>query len=88
MQVQYKRKFLKELAKIPSNKVKQIEAFVFDTLPEYENLADTGKVEKMTGYKDCFKVRFGQYRIGLTKINNVITIETIKHRKEIYKFFP
>ena len=42
----------------------------------------------MKGYKDYFKIRFGDYRVGMKKENNIIIVETVKHRREIYKFFP
>ena len=88
MTVKYRKKFLKELSKLPSEYAQTIENFVFDDLPNYSNLSDIGKVEKMIGYKDYYKIRFGSYRVGIKKENDCITVETVKHRKEIYKFFP
>ena len=88
MQIEYRKKFLKELSKLPSHYSSQIEEFVFVILPTSENLEEIGRVEKMTGYKNYFKIRFGNYRVGLKKDNQSIIVETVKHRKEIYKFFP
>jgi mRNA interferase RelE/StbE len=42
----------------------------------------------MTGYKNYFKIRFGNYRVGIKKENDSIIIETVKHRREIYNYFP
>ena len=42
----------------------------------------------MTGYKNYFKIRFGDYRVAIKKENHTIIVETVKHRKEIYKYFP
>jgi len=88
MEVEYKKKFLKELSKLPLGYAKTIEEFVFDDLVNYSNLSDIGKVEKMTGYKNYFKIRFGNYRVGIKKENDCVIIETVKHRREIYKYFP
>ncbi len=88
MEVKYRKKFLKELSKLPVEYAKTIEEFVFDDFPNYSNLSDIGKVEKMTGYKSYFKIRFGNYRVGIKKENDCIIIETVKHRREIYKYFP
>ena len=88
MEVEIKKKFLKELSKLPNEYENTIEEFVFDKLPTYDNLSEIGKVEKMTGYKNYFKIRFGDYRVGIKKENDIIIIETIKHRREIYKYFP
>ena len=88
MEVEIKKKFLKELSKLPNEYENTIEEFVFDILPTYDNLSKIGKVEKMTGYKNYFKIRFGDYRVGIKKENNIIIIETVKHRREIYNYFP
>ena len=88
MKVEIKKKFLKELSKLPIEYANTIEEFIFDKLPTYNNLSEIGKVEKMTGYKNYFKIRFGDYRIGLKKENQNIIVEIVKHRKEIYKYFP
>lgn len=88
MKIEIKKKFLKELSKIPNEYSTTIEKFIFETLSTYDNLSEIGKVEKMTGYKNYFKIRFGDYRIGIKKQDDIIIIETIKHRKEIYKYFP
>jgi len=45
-------------------------------------------MEKMTGYKNHYKVRFGDYRVGIFKNNNTIELQRVLNRKEIYKFFP
>jgi len=88
MKIEFRKKFLKELLKLPNPYQAHIEKFVFEILPTYDNLSEIGKIEKMTGYKNYFKIRFGDYRVGIKKENDVIIIETVKHRKEIYKFFP
>jgi len=88
MKIEYKKKFLKELCKLPNEYSQTIEEFVFDIFPTYDNLSEIGKVEKMTGYKNYFKIRFGDYRVGIKKEDNTIIIETVKHRREIYKYFP
>jgi len=88
MEVEYRKKFLKELSKLPVEYAKTIEEFIFDDLPDYSSLSDIGKVEKMTGYKNYFKIRFGNYRVGIKKENDCIIVETVKHRREIYKYFP
>ena len=50
MEVKIKKKFLKELSKLPNEYADTIEEFVFDKLSTYNNLSEIGKVEKMSGY--------------------------------------
>ena len=49
-----------------------IESFIFEELHTYSNVTDIGKVEKLSGYRGYYKVRFGNYRVGIKKIDNEI----------------
>jgi len=47
------------------------------------------KIEKLSGYNGFYKVRFGVFRLGIeSKDDKVLIMRTVKHRGEIYKFFP
>jgi len=87
--VEYKKHFLKELSKIPVEIRSKAEELVFVDLP-CENPFDLGYIEQMKGYADKYKIRIGQYRIGITieKENKLIICSRVAHRKDIYKFFP
>ncbi|MDI1292325.1 MAG: hypothetical protein PSV18_06225 [Methylobacter sp.] len=76
------------MAAVPSDIRSKIESFVFEELVSTSSIYEIGKVEKMKGYDGFYKVRFGNYRLGLVIENEMITVKTVMHRREIYKFFP
>jgi mRNA interferase RelE/StbE len=88
VKIEYRKKFLKELSQLPSSQRIAIEKFVFKELPELTNISESHKIESMRGYKNFYKVRFGDYRIGLRFIGDLLMIERVLHRKEIYRYFP
>jgi mRNA interferase RelE/StbE len=88
LEVRFQKKFLKDLANLPPNIRKEIEHFIFETLPQSKNLAAVYKFEKMTGYDNYFKARFGDYRIGVFVNKNSLELIRVLHRKEIYRFLP
>ena len=88
MEVRYSKKFLKQLTDVPDDIRSKIESFVFDELVLASSIYEMGKVEKMKGYDGFYKVRFSSFRLGLVVENQIITVKTVMHRKEIYKFFP
>lgn len=51
MRVTYRKKFLKDLAHIPSRQRKRIELFVFEQFPAGDTIFSTGKLEKLHGYR-------------------------------------
>jgi mRNA interferase RelE/StbE len=88
LNAEYRKRFLMDLAKIPSGPRKVIENFVFKEVPALDSLEASGKIERMKGYRSCYKVRFGSYRIGLTAREDIVIFERALHRKDIYRFFP
>lgn len=88
MRVEYRKKFLKQLAELPATVRPKIEQFAFENLAQAGSIFELGKIEKMQGYDDFYKVRFGDYRVGLIVKDDVVVVATVMHRKEIYKFFP
>lgn len=88
MNVKFRKSFLKDLAKIPKPNRHQIEKYVFDIMPSTNNFHDLLRIEKLQGYKTFYKIRFGDYRVGLRKLKNDLIFERVLHRKDIYKFYP
>ncbi|MEM8718071.1 MAG: type II toxin-antitoxin system RelE/ParE family toxin [Cyanobacteria bacterium P01_G01_bin.39] len=62
---------------------------VFSEL-ESQNPFELGYLSKMKGYKDKYKIRVGDYRIGLSidKKNKTTICQRVAHRREIYQIFP
>ena len=88
MKVEYRKRFLKDLSEIPNSARKTIETFVFSELPNLGALGSSGKIERLTGYPGYFKVRFGEYRVGLRLEGDTIFVERVLHRREIYRYYP
>ena len=88
MNIQVNRAFLKELAKLPLRERLKVEKFLFEEVESYKSLAQIPNFKKLKGYRNFYKIRFGDYRAGLRLENNTLYFERILHRKEIYKFYP
>lgn len=87
--VEFKKRFLKELSKVSEDIQSQAEKIVFEDLAA-GNPFKLGYIEQMKGYPGKYKIRIGQFRIGITidKQNEVIICNRIAHRKDIYRLFP
>ncbi len=88
MKVEYRKRFLKDLASVPSPLRPAIERFAFEELPRADSLESTGKIEKLKGHAAFFRARFGAYRVGLSVTGETVTLERVLNRKEIYRKFP
>jgi mRNA interferase RelE/StbE len=87
--IEYTKRFLKEIADLSLEIQARVEPIIFEEL-ESENPFALGYLEKMKGYTDKYKIRVGDYRIGITadKKTQTLICQRIAHRRDIYKVFP
>jgi mRNA interferase RelE/StbE len=65
MQVAFLKKFSKDLDKITQPKDRKAFLEVIKSVKELNKLEDAPGVKKLTGFKDAFRIRSGNYRIGV-----------------------
>jgi mRNA interferase RelE/StbE len=77
------------LAQLPKDTQSRVEPIVFSELKS-DNPFELGYLKKMKGYKDKYKIRVGDYRVGLTldKKSQTMICQRVAHRREIYQIFP
>lgn len=80
--------FLKQLASLPDNVRERVEKFAFDELPALGSLSEAGNVEKLRGYKNCYRARFGNYRVGIEIEDGIAILKVVLHRRDVYRRFP
>ncbi len=89
MKVQYRQAFLKDLKKLlGSDAYNRIYTIVFNVLPESTSLQDVPNVKAMQGYDNRYRVRVGDYRIGIEVTGDGVEVIRVLHRKEFYRYFP
>lgn len=57
-------------------------------IKEINSLTDLKGVKKIEGYSDYFRIKIGDYRLGIKLVQNRIELIRFLHRKEIYRRFP
>ncbi|MDZ7775661.1 MAG: hypothetical protein U5L09_08725 [Bacteroidales bacterium] len=88
LEIQFNKKFLKDLSQIPELQRKKIELYVFQDASSFKGLEDVRGLKKLKGFKHYYRIRFGNYRAGISYKENVLTFERLLHRKDIYKYYP
>jgi len=88
MKTEFKVSFLKAVKKIRDRQLKEE---VANTILQVEEASDISKIEsvvKHKGYREYYRIRLGDYRIGLRITGETVYFVEIAHRKDIYKLFP
>ncbi len=89
MQIVFRKTFKKDLQKISNNTnvIRQL-GDVISELEAATNLLGVHNITKMVNYKNCYRIRIGDYRLGLYFCDDVVELIHFMHRREIYKNFP
>ena len=89
MKVKFKRSFARDLKKIRNKdvlaKVKKI-IEMFESIAKIEDFK--GDLKKLRTGSDQWRIRIGDYRIGLEIKEDTVIFVRVLHRKDIYKYFP
>ncbi|MEQ8554519.1 MAG: hypothetical protein RIC06_14835 [Cyclobacteriaceae bacterium] len=88
MKVAYLKNFSKDLDKIKKPKDHQAILEIIDLVKEVKNITEIPGVKKLTGYDDAFRIRSGDYRVGVFVSVELVEFARVAHRKDIYKIFP
>ena len=57
-------------------------------LENTRRFADIPNLKKLQGGLNYFRIRLGDYRIGIVKDGDTIILVRVLHRREIYRYFP
>jgi mRNA interferase RelE/StbE len=73
---------------IPIKSRSKIETFVFEEIQSLNRLNEIPNLKKLKGFPDYYRVRFGNYRLGVRIEEETIIFERVMHRKDIYRYYP
>mgnify|MGYP006439597737 CR=1 FL=1 len=89
MKILYTEKFSKDLDSIAiDEKLKKRLLQLLQELQQKSSLAEIRNIRKIHGYKGYFRVRMGDYCVGVKATNDEVAMLRFLHRKDIYKKFP
>ena len=89
MKVKYRQLFLKDLKKLKKQPVYQrVFNLAFKILPNIKDLTELSNVKAMKGYSNRYRIRIGDYRVGIEVSSEHLEMMRVLHRRELYRYFP
>jgi mRNA interferase RelE/StbE len=88
MKVDFKKTFLKEVKKLRNKNLKDDIASAIIQVESAENITQIKNLKKLAGYDIYYRIRVGDYRIGIKVEREIVYFVIVEHRKDIYKSFP
>ena len=88
MNVEFLKRFSKDLDDIKNKSVKQAVIRLIDLMETVDALDKIPNTKKLKGHKSAYRTRIADYRVGFFFENSTILLARFLHRKDIYKIFP
>ena len=88
MKVVYLKGFEKDLSKINNKKIAIALKVLLENIENANTLTEIPNIKKLKGHKNAYRIRLGNFRIGLFYQSNQLILAAFDSRKDIYKKFP
>lgn len=88
MNVRFQRLFAKDLKAVRDRALLQRVKVLIEQIEACKELHDLAHVKAIEGGRGYYRIRVGDYRLGLVLEGDTVVLIRFLHRKEIYRFFP
>jgi len=88
VKVVFRQSFERDLKKIKDRSMLDRVRQVIELIEAADNLQEMPNVKKLTGSKSFFRIRIGEYRIGIFLDADEVEFVRCLHRRDMYRYFP
>ncbi|WP_017300248.1 type II toxin-antitoxin system RelE family toxin [Nodosilinea nodulosa] len=88
MKVEFRKTFEKDLKKINDKSLLVKIKSTITAVEEASSLDNIASLKKLKGDEGHFRIRIGDYRLGLFLDGDTLLFIRIIHRREFYRYFP
>jgi len=88
MNLAFTRSFAKDLRQIRDTSVSDRLQEIIGVIEAAASIQDLKNLKKISSEGRHYRLRLGDYRLGLAIEANTVTLVRILHRKDMYRYFP
>jgi mRNA interferase RelE/StbE len=88
MIVKIDKSFEKDFKKAGNQRLNPKLLATIENIQQAMKLTDIKNIKKLKGSTDLYRIRLGDYRIGVIINKKEVQLIRFLHRKEIYRYFP
>jgi mRNA interferase RelE/StbE len=86
---EFKKSFAKDLKKkAQATELRSRIREIIQEVNDAENISEIKNLKKLRAVNDYYRIRLGDYRMGLKIEHGTVIFVRFLHRKEIYRYFP
>ncbi|MGO9600739.1 MAG: type II toxin-antitoxin system RelE family toxin [Isosphaeraceae bacterium] len=88
MRTAFRTSFMRDLRKVKSQSTLDRVREVIEQVEAVSDPAAISDLKKLTGANNGYRIRIGDYRIGVTIEGDLMEFVRFLHRRDLYRFFP
>lgn len=88
MNIEFRKSFERDLRNIDNSVLLQKIQATIETIEIAISPTEIPNLKKMKGKGSYYRIRIGDYRMGLVLEKDTVIIVRVLSRKEIYRYFP
>jgi mRNA-degrading endonuclease RelE of RelBE toxin-antitoxin system len=86
--VEFRQSFIRDLKRIRDRQLVDRIKEAIEQLEQTDSLTKLAGVKPIQGQEHYFRIRIGDYRLGLFLEGGTAVLVRFLHRKDIYRYFP
>jgi len=88
MNIVVTKHFAKDVDKELNEQQKQQLAHILILITQSKTLSEIPDCKKLKGFKNAYRIRMGNYRVGFLFEDETVKLSRVLNRKDVYKNFP
>ncbi|MDE2670098.1 MAG: type II toxin-antitoxin system RelE/ParE family toxin [Chloroflexota bacterium] len=88
MEIRYRTSFGRDLRRERNSDLRRRVERIVEQLQSAPSVASVPSVAGMRGYANHYRIRVGDYRLGIVVDGDTAILVRLLHRRDIYRHFP
>ena len=88
MKIEFNESFLKDLKAVKDKSVLTKVKAAIEAVEQADTLDQITHLKKIRGSQEYFRIRIGDFRLGLKLEGDTVVFIRFLNRKDIYRYFP
>jgi mRNA interferase RelE/StbE len=88
LKVDFRKSFLRDLKRVKDTAIRNRVRKVIQSVEQAHSLEEIDGLKKLKYDDHYYRIRIGEYRVGLALEKDTLVFVRFLHRKDLYRYFP
>jgi mRNA interferase RelE/StbE len=88
LKVDFRKSFLRDLKRVKDTTIRNRMRETIQSVEQAQSLQEISDLKKLRYGDRYYRIRIGDYRLGLALDHDTLVFVRFLHRKDLYKYFP